>query len=687
MNRNSSVTQENRRIPIIVAGNDCVSGVTSWAYRLRKIYENDACYRVLVMGCRTQDYQPDLFDLYAPSKEGVRTLLERLAPAIVIPNYVLDVYDICADAIAAGHDLRCIGMCHADSETEYYTPLAAYEPLIAHFVAVSEQCGRTLSQRIPHRKDDITVLPYGIPVPETLERRYQTDPIRLVYAGRIAQLQKRVMDFVPLVENLSENGTDFIFHIMGEGSREDTAQLKKGLKKLTASGRVVFHGRVSREKMPEMWSAGDVFIQVSDFEGTSISMLEAMSHGVVPVMTKVESGIEGVIEHGKNAFLAPVGDMRGIADCVKELANDSSALRAMGLAAHATSKRFSLEQYGAKFGAVLERTQSASFRRWPEGKARVSEDEGFGLRLPERVDPPQCEVFADLSERKTPSATESGEIPPSQPTGLPEDNILATTEPRFYKVWLADQDPNDPQLNRWVELEAGHLKKGKNRVGELKKHLKVRDARVLDVGCQWGALSIALFQEGATVTGVDVHEPFVEGAKLRAEDNGAEATFLSCPAEDMPFPDASFDVVIGLNIIEHVRSHRETVREMARVLCPGGHLYMDGPNRFSSEFFKKDQHFGLFAVSTFPNWLGQFYVTKIRGFPSYGVGVFPVATIIQRMMTRAELKIIKSSKIPADGSFRGRLKRLWEFNTKPKFFLVARKLGHAAEGAMPPQGD
>ncbi|MCH8333918.1 class I SAM-dependent methyltransferase, partial [Candidatus Sumerlaeota bacterium] len=140
-------------------------------------------------------------------------------------------------------------------------------------------------------------------------------------------------------------------------------------------------------------------------------------------------------------------------------------------------------------------------------------------------------------------------------------------------------------------------------------------------------------EEGATVTGVDVRESFVEGAKLRAEDNGAEATFLTCPAEKMPFPDSSFDVVIGLNIIEHVRSHRDTVREMTRVLCPGGHLYMDGPNRFSSEFFKKDPHYGLLAVSTFPAWLGRFYVTKIRGFPSYDVGVFPVATAIQRLMT------------------------------------------------------
>ena len=255
-----------------------------------------------------------------------------------------------------------------------------------------------------------------------------------------------------------------------------------------------------------------------------------------------------------------------------------------------------------------------------------------------------------------------------------DESTLAVTEPRFYKIWLADQDPNDSQLERWVELEAGHLRKGKNRVSNLKKFFSVEGKEVLDVGCQWGSVSIALARENAIVTGIDVKEAFVKGAGARAEDQGVKATFLTSSAEKMPFPDNSFDVVIGLNIIEHVGSQSETVREMIRVLRPGGYLFIDGPNRFSPEMFKNDPHYQLRAVSVFPNWLGRFYITKIRGFQSYEVGVFPTASKIERLLRKNCVEIVAASRKKHKDSFISRLKTYIKFNTSPKFFLVGEKM-------------
>src|SRR5690606_40887156 len=68
----------------------------------------------------------------------------------------------------------------------------------------------------------------------------------------------------------------------------------------------------------------DVFIQCSDFEGTSNSMLESMAQGTIPVVTQTESGLAGIITPGANGFLVQVGDMEAMAEVLCSLAVDST---------------------------------------------------------------------------------------------------------------------------------------------------------------------------------------------------------------------------------------------------------------------------------------------------------------------------------------------------------------------------
>ena len=73
----------------------------------------------------------------------------------------------------------------------------------------------------------------------------------------------------------------------------------------------------------------DVFVNVSEYEGTSLSMLEAMSFGCVPVVTDV-SGAREFIEEGENGYICGVGDIEGIAKCVAEFASDRKRLMCYG---------------------------------------------------------------------------------------------------------------------------------------------------------------------------------------------------------------------------------------------------------------------------------------------------------------------------------------------------------------------
>ncbi len=98
--------------------------------------------------------------------------------------------------------------------------------------------------------------------------------------------------------------------------------------------------------------------------------------------------------------------------------------------------------------------------------------------------------------------------------------------------------------------------------------------RVLDLGCRYGALTRA-YAEGNDVVGVDVdREALAEAAKLGIETRVADVD------EPLPFADASFDVVVAGELLEHVRDPERLVGEASRILRPGGTLVASVPNAF-----------------------------------------------------------------------------------------------------------
>ena len=71
-------------------------------------------------------------------------------------------------------------------------------------------------------------------------------------------------------------------------------------------------------------------------------------------------------------------------------------------------------------------------------------------------------------------------------------------------------------------------------------------AHLLDVACGSGQLALIAAREGARVTGVDIAENLIERAQARSMVEGLQTRFQVADAESLPFPDASFDVVVSL---------------------------------------------------------------------------------------------------------------------------------------------
>jgi ubiquinone/menaquinone biosynthesis C-methylase UbiE len=129
---------------------------------------------------------------------------------------------------------------------------------------------------------------------------------------------------------------------------------------------------------------------------------------------------------------------------------------------------------------------------------------------------------------------------------------------------------------------------------------------VLDVGCGAGTQSRFWTQAGHRYQGLDVNEPLIRLARQRAQEQGLDVRFEVGTATRLPFPDASFDVCLLPELLEHVEDWQSCVNEGARMLRPGGVLFIST----SSWLCPKQQEFTLPAYSWYPGFVKRYVVRR-----------------------------------------------------------------------------
>jgi 2-polyprenyl-3-methyl-5-hydroxy-6-metoxy-1,4-benzoquinol methylase len=104
-------------------------------------------------------------------------------------------------------------------------------------------------------------------------------------------------------------------------------------------------------------------------------------------------------------------------------------------------------------------------------------------------------------------------------------------------------------------------------------HLDLKQALLLDAGCGTGAFSVEAARRGATVVSLDCGKNL-----LRETRRKGITSVVAADAACMPLRDGGFDVVVSSECVEHTPSPLATVRELVRVLRPGGWLVVTCPN-------------------------------------------------------------------------------------------------------------
>ena len=154
---------------------------------------------------------------------------------------------------------------------------------------------------------------------------------------------------------------------------------------------------------------------------------------------------------------------------------------------------------------------------------------------------------------------------------------------------------------------------------------------VADVGCGAGAQSIIWGRLGHRVHSVDINEPLVCLGRQRSQQEGVDIDFRIGTATALPWDNGSMDICLVPELLEHVADWRSCLNEFARVLRPGGLLFLSTTNRlcpkqqeFSLPFYSwypgpLKRHCEKLALTTHPEFVNHAKYPAVNWFSFYGL--------------------------------------------------------------------
>jgi glycosyltransferase involved in cell wall biosynthesis len=359
-------------------------GVTTWALALSKRLNQKDHPSKLISHSAWPDHatfkSDDRSDViycdglaWAAGIDAIRGFLPTYSAVkaeIFIPNWSWGSYGtVSLMSLNEACDIRVIAFAHADQD-HYYELLSYYEPIISKFVGVSETICQRLRRLLPSRLSDICKLMYPVAVRNESRKPDHKKPLTITYGGRMQQRQKRILDLIALADLLALKKGNYHFKIAGDG--QQLSQLTEHFEKTRYSNiSIEFLGLVAHERMTALWVSSDISILFSEFEGMSISMLESMGQGCVPIVTDV-SGSKEKITHGKTGFIVTVGDVASMAQIIADLdANRARVEQISNACISSLRDHNGFDTYDQGFVTIMRECMSGPSARWPQTKPIV----------------------------------------------------------------------------------------------------------------------------------------------------------------------------------------------------------------------------------------------------------------------------------------------------------------------------
>jgi len=151
----------------------------------------------------------------------------------------------------------------------------------------------------------------------------------------------------------------------------------------------------------------------------------------------------------------------------------------------------------------------------------------------------------------------------------------------FQRVDLSYSEESETQNQLFEMVKISSLKR---IFASFKKQKSLKKVKMLEVGCGTGFVSLYFAKRGYDTTCLDINQSILKITKRNFKKEKVKGVFVSCDAQNLKFTDNSFDLVTSFGLLEHFQDPSKAIKEMVRVLKPGGLFFTDiVPARFSCQ--------------------------------------------------------------------------------------------------------
>ena len=212
---------------------------------------------------------------------------------------------------------------------------------VTRVVCVSSHLLEKGKERFPGGSWVFDLCSCGAELPPFKGARVGGEELRMLYCGRIEEVAKRALAVVRASAMACHQIPGVTAEFAGEGSM--TGEAKRLAASLPGGDKIRFHGLLDGAGMKKVLSSCDTFILLSDYEGMPMGLMEAMAHGLVPVVTRMESGIPELVVDRETGLIVRDRE-KDFVRAVRELKEDPELREALSKGARELIKsKYSME--------------------------------------------------------------------------------------------------------------------------------------------------------------------------------------------------------------------------------------------------------------------------------------------------------------------------------------------------------
>ena len=179
--------------------------------------------------------------------------------------------------------------------------------------------------------------------------------------------------------------------------------------------------------------------------------------------------------------------------------------------------------------------------------------------------------------------------------------------------------------------------------------------RILDLGCGDGYYDSIIGASGANVVGVDIHHQRLATALQQNRNTDIQFHFMN--AEELNFPDASFDKAVSFCVVEHFNRDEQVMQHIARILKPGGSFIFSADSLSNPEITAEE---------------------RIRHQLRYAVNTFYTAESVEEKLSRSGFQLEKTQYILNTPYALALIRLSWKLDNLPRVLKLFRLLGFLA---------